>query len=470
MKSTEEINIRTKLSILAIGLLSFLGILIETSMNVTFPTLMQQMNVSLNTVQWLTTGYLLLVTIVMATTAYLLKRINVKKVFLFAVAINIAGSFLCAMAPDFLILLIGRLFQSASIGLATPTLFYIIFRTIPMQKLGQYNGFAAMLISLAPALGPTYGGILNNYFSWRIIFWIIIPILFIVLWIGSRNISLETKKEDLSFDFIGLFLLALILIGLEFTLTQFSKYGLNYRFQFSLFSTLVILFVYLVYDHFSSRHLFDFSILKPIVNLRLFNYFSLQAINIGLSFLIPIFAENFLKTNSLLAGLILLPGSLLGAATAPIAGSWYDKVGAKFPLILSNSLIVFGAFLLWIFTDHLTIWLIMFFYLILRLGFNLGFGNTMSDASKYVDNKKRADQSSLFNMAQQYAGSIGTAVMSAMIAFQSIIFSNISSSKATLIGGRLDFAILFILAILSLSLTIFCQHLIKKNNQSISNQ
>ncbi|SYW15399.1 MFS transporter (fragment) (modular protein) [Oenococcus oeni] len=166
----------------------------------------------------------------------------------------------------------------------------------------------------------------------------------------------------------------------------------------------------------------------------------------------------------------MLPGSLLGAATAPIAGSWYDKVGAKFPLILSNSLIVFGAFLLWIFTDHLTIWLIMFFYLILRLGFNLGFGNTMSDASKYVDNKKRADQSSLFNMAQQYAGSIGTAVMSAMIAFQSIIFSNISSSKATLIGGRLDFAILFILAILSLSLTIFCQHLIKKNNQSISNQ
>ncbi|WP_186414847.1 MFS transporter, partial [Oenococcus oeni] len=116
MKSTEEINIRTKLSILAIGLLSFLGILIETSMNVTFPTLMQQMNVSLNTVQWLTTGYLLLVTIVMATTAYLLKRINVKKVFLFAVAINIAGSFLCAMAPDFLILLIGRLFQSASTG------------------------------------------------------------------------------------------------------------------------------------------------------------------------------------------------------------------------------------------------------------------------------------------------------------------------------------------------------------------
>lgn len=181
MKSKEEINIRTKLSILAIGLLSFLGILIETSMNVTFPTLMQQMNVSLNTVQWLTTGYLLLVTIVMATTAYLLKRINVKKVFLFAVAINIAGSFLCAMAPDFLILLIGRLFQSASTGLATPTLFYIIFRTIPMQKLGQYNGFAAMLISLAPALGPTYGGILNNYFSWRIIFWIIIPILFIVL-------------------------------------------------------------------------------------------------------------------------------------------------------------------------------------------------------------------------------------------------------------------------------------------------
>ncbi len=469
MENNEQINIKTKLSILAVGLLSFLGILIETSMNVTFPTLMEQMNISLSTVQWLTTGYLLLVTIVMATTAYLLKRINVKKIFLFAVAINLVGSLFCAVATDFPLLLIGRLCQSTSTGLATPTLFYMIFRTIPIYKLGRYNGFAAMLISLAPALGPTYGGILNNYFSWRIIFWIIIPILFIVLWIGLKNISLITEKEDLSFDFIGLFLLALILIGLEFSLTQFSKYGFDYRFQLSLFSTFVVLVVYLVYDHFSSRHLLDFSILKPIVSLRLFNYFSLQAINIGLSFLIPIFAETFLKANSLLAGLILLPGSLIGAMTAPIAGSWYDRVGSKIPLILSNSLIVFGVFLLWIFTDHLSIWLIMFFYLILRLGFNLGFGNTMSDASKYVDNKKRADQSSLFNMAQQYAGSVGTAIMSAMIAFQSIVFSNLSSARATLLGGHLDFTILFLLAILSLSLTIFCQHLIKKDNQKLSN-
>ena len=116
----DQVSIRTKLSILAVGLLSFSGILVENSMNVTFPTLMKEMDVSLSTVQWLTTGYLLLVTIVMGTTAFVLKKFAPKTLFLFAIIISFVGGSVAMIAPDFWILLLGRLLQAVATGIATP--------------------------------------------------------------------------------------------------------------------------------------------------------------------------------------------------------------------------------------------------------------------------------------------------------------------------------------------------------------
>ena len=157
-----SVSTRVKLSILAVGLLSFTGILIETSMNVTFPTLVKVLGVSLGTVQWLTTGYLLLTTIVMSTTAYVLKKFNPLKIFIFAVACCFIGSLICLMAPDFPVLMAGRLLQAVSTGLSTPLMFNLIFEEIPSSKLGLYTGLAGVVISLAPALGPTYGGVING--------------------------------------------------------------------------------------------------------------------------------------------------------------------------------------------------------------------------------------------------------------------------------------------------------------------
>lgn len=161
----ETVSTRVKLSILAVGLLSFTGILIETSMNVTFPTLVKELNVNLSTIQWLTTGYLLLTTIVMSTTAYVLKKLDPLKIFIFATALCFIGSLICLVAPDFPVLMGGRLLQAISTGLSTPLMFNLIFEEIPSSKLGLYTGLAGIVISLAPALGPTYGGIVNQMWS-----------------------------------------------------------------------------------------------------------------------------------------------------------------------------------------------------------------------------------------------------------------------------------------------------------------
>lgn len=113
---SETVTIETKGSIVAVGLLSFIGILVETSMNVTFPTLMKEMNVNLATVQWLTTAYLLLVTIVMSSTAFVLKRFSFRHIFFFAALMSLAGSLIAMLAPNFTLLLIGRLLQAIATG------------------------------------------------------------------------------------------------------------------------------------------------------------------------------------------------------------------------------------------------------------------------------------------------------------------------------------------------------------------
>lgn len=199
------------LSVVATGLLSFMGTLVETSLNVTFATLTKQMNVNLATIQWLTTGYLLLTTLTMIASAHLIKRYPVKTLFLIAITFFTLGDLLSAVAPSFPIILLGRLIQAFSTGLSIPLMFHIILTSVPPRRLATYNGMAAMLIALGPALGPTYGGLLTAAWSWRMIFWLLLPMIVIVFFLGIFNLDLQPFSKEDRFDFWGFGLLAIIL-------------------------------------------------------------------------------------------------------------------------------------------------------------------------------------------------------------------------------------------------------------------
>lgn len=443
----QKVSTRVKLSILAVGLLSFVGVLVETSMNVTFPTLTKNLNVSLGTVQWLTTGYLLLTTIVMSTTAFVLKKFKPIKVFSFAALLCLLGTLICMVAPNFSILLSGRLLQAVATGLSTPLMFNLIFEEVPPAKLGVYTGFASIIISLAPALGPTYGGIVNGLWSWRAIFVGVIPIIILLSVIGWFSIQGDARgTKGMSFDYIGVVGFAAIFSMILFTFDQAGKHGfISSQFGVWILMTAFIIAMFVIYNLKSKKQLIDFSILKiPVLRFRLFGYFGLQFINIGLSFVLPVFAQTVLKLSSAQAGLMLLPGSLIGAMIGPYAGYIYDKKGPTIPLITSGSLVTIGAFLFLIVGKNLTLVSITLIYLLLRIGFNFGFGTTLSDGSVQVQDKNKSDQNSLFSMMQQYAGSLGTNVLSVVISAATL--GNSNEIVSTIAGSRIGFVILTILA------------------------
>lgn len=199
MASTKQNHIY--LAIISLALLTFIGILNETSMNVTYPELSREFGVSLDMVQWITTGYLLMVTITMGTTAYLLRQFAARKLQLVAVSAFIIGDLMCALTGNFAVLLVGRLIQAVATGLSTPILFHIIFTEIPRERLGAMTGFAGMVISFAPALGPTYGGWISAVSSWRMIFWLLLPFVLVSLVLGQLYIRNQPIGNEKPFSY-----------------------------------------------------------------------------------------------------------------------------------------------------------------------------------------------------------------------------------------------------------------------------
>ncbi|KRM44708.1 transporter, major facilitator family protein [Lentilactobacillus parafarraginis DSM 18390 = JCM 14109] len=448
---TEKISRRTLLSLLAAALLSFTGILTETSMNVTFPELTRLFGVTLDTVQWLTTGYLLMVTIVMATTAFLLKKFPSRNLFIFAASAFMLGDLLCATAPNFSLLLGGRIIQAMSTGLSTPLMFHIIFTQIPKGRIGSMTGLAGMVISLAPALGPTYGGVISSIASWRLIFWLVLPIVLIALFLGARYINIAPLGIKESFDFISLLYLAGTLTAFVYTVSKAASFKLTSpQFLIPLILGVVLLILFIITNSHGTNGLLDLSILEQATtSLSAFTYFSLQFINIGISFVIPVYCQYVLHTSAMVAGLTLLPGSLLGALVSPFAGSIADAKGYGMPIKIGLVSLTLGGLIFVLAQPWLSALIITIGFCVLRFGFNMGFSNSISNATLNVARENTADANSFFNTLQQFAGSIGVGIMAAIMA------SSQNRSGGTFVtrsytGGRYDYLFVTILAVLAL--------------------
>ncbi|MCT3399416.1 MFS transporter [Lentilactobacillus hilgardii] len=447
----EKISRQTLLSLLAAALLSFTGILTETSMNVTFPELSRLFNITLDTIQWLTTGYLLMVTIVMATTAYLLKKFQAKSIYVFAASAFIVGDLLCAVAPSFSILLVGRIIQAIATGLSTPLMFHIIFTQIPKGRIGSMTGLAGMVISLAPALGPTYGGVISSITTWRLIFWLILPIVLIGLFLGIRYINIAPFGTDNSFDVLSLLFLAGTLTAFVYAVSKAASFKLtNLSVVLPIIVGLICLVLFIMANSHGESGLLDLSILKQATtSLSAFTYFSLQFINIGISFVIPVYCQYVLHTSAMVAGLTLLPGSIIGALTSPFAGNIADSHGYALPITIGLSCLTLGSLVFLVAQQWLTALLVVFAFCILRFGFNMGFSNSISNASINVPKENTADINSFFNMLQQFAGSIGVGIMAAIMA-SSQNSGHGSFVQRSYIGGHYDYLFVTILSICAL--------------------
>ena len=446
---SEKIRPQLVAAIVATGLMSFAGVVSETAMNVTFPTLMRAFAIDTAAVQWLTTGYLLALALVVPLSSFLKRRFPLKALFLCANLLFLAATLLCALAPHFALLLGGRLLQGAATGIALPLMFNIILTQAPPSKLGLLMGIGSLITAMAPAVGPVLGGVIVDAYGWRVIFWVLVPVLLLSLALGvaavrqSEPLTREARFSPLDYALLAAGFCAFILA------TERMTHGGAALWLLFAASALALA----GFARRSARN--DWPLLRlSVFRERTFVFCLLfvlliQFCVLALGFLIPNYSQLAGGESARTAGLLLLPGCLLGALMAPFAGRLLDRFGAPRPVLGGSVLVIVALLLFAVCGRVLTTPLFMLFYTLYACGQGLAVGNAMTHGLRHLPPQLSADGNAVLNTLQQLAGAVGTSVAASIVAAAQARMPD-DLARGTLTGSQYAFFLLAALALIAL--------------------
>ncbi len=398
-------------AVLLIG--TFCTVLNQTLLATAFPTLMKEFDISASTVQWLTTGFLLVNGIMIPISAWLINSFSSKKLYLSAMGTFLIGTIICFIAQNFPVLLAGRLIQAVGVGLSMPLLQNIMLTIFPPEKRGSAMGMAGIVIGLAPALGPTLSGWIIDHYSWRDLFGMVIPIVILVLVLA---VFFMKSVIELTYPKIDAISAILSTIGFGSLLYGFSSVGDKGWLSKEVLGFLIvgIIFIFL----FSKRQL---NIEHPFLELRVFKskIFTIAAVlagvtnmaMIGAEMVLPLYIQNIRGESAFHSGLMLLPGALVMGLMMPITGAIFDKHGAR-KLAITGMFILTSATLPFAFlTSKTSVIVIVVLYAIRMFGISMVMMPVTTSGMNALPAQLISHGTAVNNTFRQVASSIGTAIL-----------------------------------------------------------
>ncbi|UZT81597.1 MFS transporter [Caproicibacterium sp. BJN0003] len=225
----DKIKKNLLITIISLVAISFMGVVSETSLNIAYPALMNQFQVSASTIQWLTTGYLLVLSISIPISPFLVKKFPTKRLLQAAVLTFFVGTLAGACAPNFSVLLLGRLVMAVGTGISLPLLTNIVLEKAPFQQRGFLLGLVVMVTTVAPTVGPIFGGIVMEYLNWHWLFLFLLPLILFSLIAGSLTVKDIRKGEKPVIDLLSVFLSVIALSGIVLAFSISGDWGWDYR-------------------------------------------------------------------------------------------------------------------------------------------------------------------------------------------------------------------------------------------------
>lgn len=391
---------------------AFVSILNETLLNIAFPDLMTEFNITTSTVQWLSTAYMLVVGILVPITALLQQWFSTRQMFIGAMALFLVGTVVCGVAPEFGVLLTGRVIQALGTGLMLPVLMNTILVIFPPENRGAAMGMIGLVIMTAPAIGPTLSGLIIQSLDWRWLFFLIVPlaafsIVFAAFYL--KNVTEPTKPK------VDVLSILLSTIGFGGIVYGFSSAGNGTWSDPEVVWSIVaggvglLLFVW--------RQL----VMKtPMLDLRTFRYpmFALVTVLMlvlmmsmfSTMIMLPLFLQNVLGLTALAAGLVLMPGGLVNGIMAPVSGKLFDKFGPKVLVIPGLALLVLSIFLFSQIDADWSRGYVILVHIIMMIGISLVMMPAQTTALNQLPQKLHPHGTAILNTLQQVAGAIGTAL------------------------------------------------------------
>lgn len=408
-----------KIVLLVLVFTAFVMMLNETSLAVALPAIMTDYDISAATAQWLLTGFMLTMAVVLPTTGWLLERFSTRSVFIFAAAIFLIGTVLAALAPSFALLLLARVAQAIGTAIVMPLLMTVAMTLVPAPRRGAVMGLIAVVMAVGPALGPTVAGVVLSFTTWHGIFWVMVPLVAIAAGVGAWKLINISEPRSTPLDLLSVILSVFAFGGLVYGLSSVSiilEGGEQAR------TALIILAVGLLgVGLFVWRQLARGRQGRALLDLRPFGVrnFTISLLVLLMLFgtllgvlnTLPLYLQGSLLVSALVTGLVLMPGGLIEGVLSPVFGRLFDLHGPR-PLIAPGMLLVVLS-LFWLATadENFPLWMLVTLHIIFSIGLAALFTPLMTTALGSLPKELYGHGSAILNTLQQLAGAAGTALM-----------------------------------------------------------
>ena len=458
-------NVKRTPIMVALMVGAFVATLNETLLGNALPVLMNEFQVGATTIQWLTAAYLLVVGALIPVTALIQQWLTTRQLFFISMITFLIGTIVAALAPTFMLLLVGRVIQAIGTGLIIPILMNTLLMIYPAEKRGSIMGVFFLIFTFAPAIGPTLSGIIIDALDWRWLFYIIIPITIFSVIIGYFylvNVAVITKPK------VDVLSIVLSTLGFGGVVYGFSATGNGGWSNPQVYWPIVIGSLALIF--FVVRQL---RISNPILELRTFKFpmFSLSIILLIVVMmsmfatitLLPMFMQSVLLVTAFQSGLTMLPGSVVNGLMSPITGKLFDRFGARVIIIPGLLIVSIAMYLFTRFTLDSTTLQIIITHCLLMLGVALVLVPVQTYGLNQITSEYYPHGSAIFSTLQQVAAAIGTSLFIATMSArsrshlaQSADPNDVAQQLTASVAGYSDtFMLGFIISIIAVVVSLF---------------
>lgn len=436
---------------------AFIAILNQTLLGTALPPIMQDLNLNENTVQWLQSVFMLVNGIMIPITAFFIDRFTTRGLYLTAMSLFALGTIICSVAPNFTFLMIGRIAQASGAGIMMPLMQTIMFLIYPIEKRGTAMGLFGLVISFAPAIGPSLSGWLVDQFPWRSVFYVVWPIAIVNIIVAYFILVNVTERTFPKVDIPSIILSTLGFGGL---LYGFSVAGSSGWMSQHVFISLIVGAITLTI--FILRQL---KLEEPMLEFRIFKYniFTISTglgmvvfmSMIGTAVILPFFMQNMLGFSAFESGLALLPGAIIMGLMNPITGRLFDLFGARWLSISGLFLLVVTTILFTNLSEETS----FVFISVVNAARMLSIAMVMMPATtaglNQLPQRLIPHGSALNNTMRQMAGAIGTAMLVTIMTSTSRPNEGLNG---LIHGVNLSFIVASTIAIIGLVLSFFIKN------------
>ncbi|MGM9891395.1 MFS transporter [Limosilactobacillus sp.] len=440
----------------------------QSSLSTAYPTLMHSFGISADTVQWLTTGFMLVMCVSMPISPWMLSNLNFKTMFIAALALFDIGSLMIVFTPaswganGFWFMMVGRALEAFAVGVLFPSYQSVLLEITPKDQRGTTMGIAGLVMGSALACGPIVSGIILKFFSWKSLFIFFMIIITVIIILAATGLIRDVMpRHSTSLDWLSVFL-SIGLIGIMYVVNLAAKKNVNWTINGIILVVSVLAIVW-----FCHRQL---ALEEPLLELRVlktFNY-DLAVLLTSISYIalivttiiFPLYYQGVLHVSPFVSGMSLVPGAVFLSILNPLTGKLADKIGFKPTMLVGMAMIICGWLIAWLVLDRLSLLAMILCAMIIEGGNAFVMMPAVTLGANSLPNDLVSHGTAVITTVRQVLGSAGVAVATIVLTVGTshALGAGRQQLQASLHGYHLVFMMMVVIEIIGLILALLLKN------------